>query len=491
MNDVAIAIFDSVVQTSLAGLLLVQDGKIVYANRAFSRMLDRDPDSWGEQADSWFFLHAADADRLRQALAEGVAAADDAVMLTAAASRADGTVLHLQIRAQRCEFRDRPAIVVSVMDVSEHQRFLERLEASERKHRSIVEQSEDGIVLMDERGTIVEWNRAEERITGRPRSEVLGQAVWDVMPAHIPAERRTAEAREAAREVIQRFLASGDAPWLHELTEQEIVRSDGSRRIVQERYFGIPTAQGHMCGSICRDITARRQMEEDLRAHQRRLRSLASQLARAEEHERRRIATDLHDQIGQNLVAANLQLGAVRHDLADEEKRAALENVQQLIGQAIEGTRTLTFELAPPVLYEIGLTAALEWLAERLEQQHGLRVVVECSGDGERLDEEAKVCLFRCVRELLTNVVRHAGTQEATVSCYRDSLQAQVVVADTGRGMSADQAASSAKDEHGFGLFNVRERIEQLDGKFRLESAPDQGVRVTLTLPVRGDKVER
>ena len=158
-----------------------------------------------------------------------------------------------------------------------------------------------------------------------------------------------------------------------------------------------------------------------------------------------------------------------------------LDDLQGLLDRMDGELRTLIFELSPPVLHDFGLVAGLRWLAGKLEQEHGLRVRLESEGDCEVPEEGLRATLFRCLRELLLNVSRHAATDAAVVSLRRDETQLSLVVADRGRGF--EPSPEGAPNRLGFGLFSIRECLSQAGGTFDIESAPGQGTRCVLAVP--------
>lgn len=214
------------------------------------------------------------------------------------------------------------------------------------------------------------------------------------------------------------------------------------------------------------------------------LRALASELTLAEQRERRRLAEILHDRLQQLLYAARLNLGGVRRGTLDPELCEVVERIDGLLGEAIAESRSLTMELSPPVVYVGAPQAALEWLARHLDQTCGLAVEIEAC-PGIRLDsEDLRILLFQSVRELLFNVVKHAGTSRARVSMKEcDGDRICVEVADEGVGFDMEQPRRD--DSGGFGLFSIRERLELLGGSMEVVSAPGRGTRVTILTPCR------
>ena len=201
----------------------------------------------------------------------------------------------------------------------------------------------------------------------------------------------------------------------------------------------------------------------------------------SEERERHLIATDLHDFVGQNLVASQYQLGALRKLLSSPEAAARMDEARELIAQTIQYTRSLTIELRSPVLEELGLEPAIESLAESYESTHGVPVRVEDDGLPKEISDETGYLLFRSVRELLMNIVKHAKATEAMISVKRAGDSIRIAVRDNGIGFIA---ASSPGPRHSFGLFTIRERLRGLGGRCDVESAPGAGTTVVLTAPL-------
>ena len=214
------------------------------------------------------------------------------------------------------------------------------------------------------------------------------------------------------------------------------------------------------------------------------LRALASELALTEQRERRRLAKILHDHLQQILVAAKLKVGLLKKRIEIEDQRARLQRVDELLDESIGVSRSLTVELSPPVLYDAGFTAALEWLTRHMQEKHGFSVRVEVETDLEPAGEDLRVFLFDAVRELLFNVVKHGGTSEASLQVgVANAGDFQVIVADEGVGM-VPQDDEPGFQESGFGLFSIRERLGLLGGRMQIDSSVNLGTRIILTIPV-------
>jgi signal transduction histidine kinase len=227
---------------------------------------------------------------------------------------------------------------------------------------------------------------------------------------------------------------------------------------------------------------------EQIRNYQVQLRTLASELTLAEERERRRIARDLHDGIGQTLLVSRMKLRGPRVSSSLPELARSMDEACEFIDQAIQSVRSLTFELSLPILYELEFGAAMEWLVEQIQEQHDVQIDLEDDGQPEKMDEEVTVLLFRTVRELLINVVKHAQAHSVRVSIRKDDSGIRIEVEDDGVGFDTSQIDfGRASDKGGFGFFSIRERLNFLGGNFQVESEPGQGTRAVLTAPLKQD----
>jgi signal transduction histidine kinase len=227
-------------------------------------------------------------------------------------------------------------------------------------------------------------------------------------------------------------------------------------------------------------------VDKEVRAYQDRLRQMAFDTALTEDRERRRIATQVHDHIGQSLALAQIKLTSIREAIG-APGRATFDEAVELLEQSIVDTRTLIFDLSPPVLYDLGLREALSWLVEEFEKRHGIVIEVTDDGMDKRLDDATAGLVFRAVRELLTNVLKHAKADSARVSLRRAGDHIDIEVEDKGTGFDA-KALGARSSGGGFGLFSVREQISRLGGTVEVISTPGRGTRVNMRVPLNTDE---
>ncbi len=341
-----------------------------------------------------------------------------------------------------------------------------------------------GIYHTDENGTIFSANDFACSNLGYSKEELCALSVYDIDP-FITYEKMS--------KIKQMLDASGSAT--HETVHR---RRDGSTFPVEITANNVNFQGKTYTFSFVQDITERKRAEDALqkahaelesrvRERTEQLTSLTAELSLAEERERRRIATELHDQVGQTLVMSKIRLDSLSPDLPAGDFEASLGEIRQLITHSLEDIRSLTFQLSPPLLYEVGLEAAVEWLGEEFEEKYGFQVAFQDDGNRNPLDEETEVALYQMVRELLVNVAKHAKAKKVGISIEKVSGRIRINVVDDGMGFDAMNGMRPRK--RGFGLFNIRQRIEYMGGQLEVESRMGDGARVTLILPLRKKKL--
>lgn len=218
----------------------------------------------------------------------------------------------------------------------------------------------------------------------------------------------------------------------------------------------------------------------ELETNERRFRRLAQAAWRGEEEQRRRLARELHDGLGQLLTALKVQLELLEPK-GRGQVREGVAVARQLAERALREARELSHLLRPQVLDDLGLPAALRWLARTLRESTGLEVVVSCPEHLEKLAPDLQTLLFRVAQEALTNVLKHGGTAKAWVELEADGGAVRLQVRDQGRGFAVEDLVSGTLG--GGGLRGMRDRVELFGGRFRVETSPGRGTCITVTLP--------
>ena len=367
------------------------------------------------------------------------------------------------------------------VEIAERRRVEKALLESESRFRTIIREAAIGIALIDKIGCVIEGNPALQAMLGYGPEELRGM---EFIRINHP------ENAELNGENFQRLLMGKQDVCK---VETRYIRKDGWIGWGRQSISLVREAGGkpQFAIALFEDITERRESEEKIRTYQEQLQSLASELSLTEERERRRLATVLHDHIAQLLVLAKGKFEQLQESTLYRSLAKPMEEIRRLIEESIRYTRSLVFELSPPILYDLGFEPAMEWLAEHMQQQYGLAVEVEDDDHPKPLDNEARVLLFRAVRELLFNVLKHAKASRARVCLHRVGEQVQVVVEDDGVGFAPDKLCAPTGKMEGFGLFSIRERLNYFKGSMEIESTPGALTRVSLTMPLQPDKKKR
>jgi len=357
-------------------------------------------------------------------------------------------------------------------EIAERKRAEEELRDREATMRALLNAPIEAATLVDTSGTILAANTTTAKRFERSVDELVGLCIYDLWPPAVAKFRKV--------QVDKIFLLG--TPMRFE--------DEHEGRSFDHSLYPVFDAQGKVAriAVYIRDITHRKQAEDRIRAYQERLRSLASQLSLTEERERRRIATALHDRVGQTLAICKIKLGPLRRSASSTDLAEPLDEIHQYIEEIIRDTRSLTFELSSPILYQLGLEAAVEWLTEQAWERDGIPSKFQDDRQPKPLDDDVSVLLFQAVRELLINVVKHAQAQSVEVSMQRVGGHVQISVEDDGVGFYALPISPHWSEIKGFGLFSIRERLDHLGGQLKINSQPGQGTQVTLVAPLRREE---
>ncbi len=349
----------------------------------------------------------------------------------------------------------------------------EDIRDSEEWYQRLLKTMNEGFSIRDENTLFTYVNDKFCEMLGYKREELLGRPIADfVDEADLPVLGEEMERRKKG------LRGSYELTW---------IRKDGEKLYTILSTAPIFDQEGNFRGGfgVKTDITPRKLAEKKLITYQEKLRSLASELSLAEERERRRIAAELHDRIGQTLAMSKLKMGILKESVSDPDLAKRLEETKSLIDQAIRDTRYLTMELSRPILYELGFEAAIEWLSEQTQNQHDIHVQFAADNQAKPLSQDVQVLLFKIVQELFHNIIKHAGASTAKVSLSKAGEKINIVVEDDGVGFETDESGSRSGQANGFGLFSIRERLDHLGGQFEIESRPGHGTRAILSAPLQ------
>src|SRR5580693_6675341 len=372
---------------------------------------------------------------------------------------------------------------------------------------SIVDSSDDAIISKTLEGVITSWNAGAERLFGYTAKEAIGRHISMI----IPRDRLDEETKLLAR------LSQGDRIDHFDTIR---VRKDGATLDVSLSISPVRDSAGKIIGAskIARDITARKRIERELHQSEERFRTLADaldtqvqfrtqelrrrnaeilqqsdqlrdlsgRLMATQDEERRRIARDLHDSAGQNLAALAMTLSRIEDEAKRDPVRLSqtVTDARELIEDLSKEIRTTSYLLHPPMLDELGLSSALGWYLEGLEQRSGRSIELNIPADFGRLAPDVELAIFRLVQECLTNIHRHSGSKTAVIRIIRGPDKIYAEVQDHGKGMSPERFAEvqSQGAGVGVGIRGMRERVRQAHGELTVDSNA-LGTKITATFP--------
>ena len=380
-----------------------------------------------------------------------------------------GRQIDLEIAAGILNLGGRSVIQLAFRDITDQTNAEAALRASEALFRTLAETAEAAIFLF--RGSHnIYVNAAACRITGFDYDDLVAVPFWQILhPDYRDLVRERGLARQHGEEVVSNY-------------EVAILTKSGETRWLQYAgnlidYQGQPAVLGTAI-----DITARKEIEQALRTYTRRLEDISRRLVQIQEIERRAVARELHDEVGQTLTALSIHLELASR-AGSEEQPQRLAETQHLVEELTERVRRMSLDLRPPMLDDLGLLPTLLWYFERIEQQYRLQVAFEHHGIERRFDADIETAIFRIVQEALTNVARHAQVQVASVRLWADAVTISAQIEDKGQGFDSHLVLSHNNTN---GLRGMQERARLLAGKLVIEAQPGSGACLTALLPLPG-----
>ena len=337
-----------------------------------------------------------------------------------------------------------------------------------KQYRDIFENAGDAIWIHDLDGNILTANEAAARLIGCSVEELAHLNVAEFL-----SEEGIGRAREVRRKLLQ-----GEA--MDEAYEQRITRKDGTEALLNLT-SSVVLSEGQPIGfqHIARDITEEQRMQENLRFY-------VQQVTKAQEEERKRIARELHDDTAQRLIALSHQLESFTSDnkQLSADDMGLLENLREQLRDTLQGVRHFSQDLRPPMLDDLGLLPALEWLADDLEGQLGIKADLRVIGTERRFMPEAELLLFRIVQEAVSNARRHAQASRVEIIIEYDEGKTRGIIRDDGKGFELPETLGELSRTSKLGLVGMEERARLLGGTLSLKSEPGKGTTVTIEVPI-------
>ena len=352
-------------------------------------------------------------------------------------------------------------------DLTSHREAQARLEA-------IVNSAMDAVISVDEKQNIVLFNRAAEQVFGVQRRQALGQPLDQFIPARF---------RGAHRGHVERFGATGvTSRRMGDVTTLWGLRADGAEFPIEASISQANEGGRHFYTVILRDVTLRKQHEDDLRRSQQELRELSARVLEAREEEKTSIARELHDELGQLLTALKMDLSWLRERVtANIELARKAGEMDAMLDQTVSATRRISANLRPLMLDDLGLADAAAWLVDEFGKRSSISCTYREFGDGalDNVPKPVATTMYRALQESLTNIGRHSAAKNAWIVLGVESGTVRLEVEDDGRGIAPEDIAKARS----LGLKGMRERVTYLGGSFEVSRAARGGTRVKVTVP--------
>ncbi|MBU1636973.1 PAS domain S-box protein [bacterium] len=399
----------------------------------------------------------------------------------------DGSIRDILLSSTPIDTADTSkGVTFTALDITDQIHSERALRESEERFRTLVESSLDGVMLLKD-GVFVDCNLKAQEMFKLSKSEIIGKHPAVLSPPKQPNDK---DSILFADEIIAEALSKGSNSfeWLHQ-------RSDGELFLSEIRLKLVNLMDRSYLMVIIRDISSRKKIEQEredlnrqLRSSNKRLAMMSRKIMENQEQDRRRIARELHDEIGQLLTAMKINLqfliketdGEIRKDSVSERLKELLE----LIDNTIKQIRAISLDLRPSMLDDLGLVPAIRWYMDQQAQRSGLQVSVEEIDLPDKIDPPVENACYRVMQEAVNNVLKHAEASQIYVLIQAISNDLHLVVRDNGKGFLVDEARAEATRGRSFGVLGMQERLELLGGSFSIHSEAGKGSEVKAVFPL-------
>jgi PAS domain S-box-containing protein len=359
-------------------------------------------------------------------------------------------------------------VIATIYDISERKQAEQKLRESEEKYRSIFNAAKDAIIIVDhDTGRILDVNESACKLYGFTLEEMLKLKVADTSAE---PEETLGGIRAEVNEIPLRYHKKQDGTVFPVEISASFYSQNGRRLIT----------------AVVRDITARKRAEEALRSSQQKLRYLTSKLITAQEQEQKRISKELHDELGQALLALKLQTRSIEQKLGNRNPGLRSKCLEMLayIDEVVENVHRLSRDLSPLILENLGLSSALRWLVEDVSKRSRVEYSIEVQDIEGIFTPSSQILIYRIFQECLTNIAKHAQASQMSLFIQRKRGSVVFRVEDNGRGFDPDRVVQGGVVNRGLGLTAMDERVRMLGGTLKIDSSEAAGTKVTFEIPL-------
>ncbi|MEN2994823.1 MAG: ABC transporter substrate binding protein [Thermodesulfovibrio sp.] len=365
-------------------------------------------------------------------------------------------------------------IVILIINISKRKKIEEQLRISEKKYRDLYDNAPDMYHSVDKNGIIIECNETEAKMLGYKKEEIIGKPITYFM---------TEESKKAHAEFF-----SNIEKYSFVQVERDFVRKDGSVFTASLNVYVEVDEKGNFVRTrtIGRDITYRKNMEEELRRSREALRKLSVYLQNVRENERKEIAKEIHDELGQSLTALKLSLSWIKKRIEDEVLHKKFEETLSIVNALIKQVQNISNRLRPSIIDYLTLEDAIIWQVKEFEKNTSIVCQVDISEDGVKLSKNVSLTIFRIFQEALTNIARHANATEVYIKMFKSESSLLLIIKDNGIGIPEEKI----KNPESFGLMAMRERAYSIGATLDIRRGSERGTEIIISVPIKTNKNE-
>ncbi|MBN2468626.1 MAG: PAS domain S-box protein [Deltaproteobacteria bacterium] len=387
--------------------------------------------------------------------------------------RKDGTPIDIEVKGTEFDYQGKKHLLGVIRDISERRRTEKALRESESRYRAIFHSATDAFLIFDLNGTIVEANPQACLMQGYTHDELIG----------LPG---TKTVHPKNHQLFEQFLRDVETKGYFQ-AEAVDLRKDGSPVHIEVRGTTFDYQGKKHLLAIKRDITERKQAERALKKSEKALRILSSKLISVQEDEKKRIARELHDSIGQTLTAIKFGIENTIEEIGDvdtESTAASLAELIVIIQNAIDDIRKVTMDLHPTILDNLGIVSTIDWFCREYHKFYPhIRISQQITIQEREVPMTLKTTIYRIVQEAFNNIAKHSATNFVDILLVQKKKKIELVIKDYGKGFNPEKVFSKESSGQGFGLTSMSERTKLSGGTFSVESVPGEGTTLRARWP--------
>ncbi|PKQ44139.1 hypothetical protein CSW08_15215 [Confluentibacter flavum] len=337
---------------------------------------------------------------------------------------------------------------------------LKKINTSEQKYRLLADHSKDLIFLVNPDSEIVYLSPSVKDLLGYEVSEAIGRKKYDFIHPD--------DLKKVENNINDLLLKGKSKPITYR------VKNKANDYIWFESLKELITKNNKVIGivSSCRDVTERVEANRAIKNYQKSLQNLTTEIFLVEEKQRKEIAANIHDHLSQSLVISKMKLKDLRENTSLKNHVSDIDFINTHITDALENSRKITYDLCPPVLYQLGIIDTMHWFSDKIEEQYHIKVEFTTNIESIQLDDNELISIYRSIQEIVTNSIKHANASLIHIDFKFVDEGLNILVSDNGKGFNVDNILSNKILSNGFGLFTLKERINNLKGTVNITSKP-------------------